>query len=91
MVRHYAISWYPTREGDKLKRTTWIQINKAAGTPSIDAKFAVNLFCAQFGNLKKNTIICIKEFDDQYNQIGEDIVPTNGTNIVPIKKESEKK
>ena len=53
------------------------------GKVEVDAKKAVEIFIRGFGNLKQNTILSIKEFDEN-GQIGEDIIPTDGSTIVPI-------
>ena len=88
MVRNYEFTWYPTKE-NKYKEVPAIRINmvklsNAIGVTSIDAKAALNIFTKTFGNLNKNTIITIKEFDEN-GQIGEDIVPAADENaIVPV-------
>ena len=83
--RIYAINWFLTKEKRPLARTSYIRINNASGDTSIDAKRAVNIFVSSFGNLKKNTIIWIKELDEAGNQLGEDIIPT-GDSIIPEKR-----
>ena len=84
MIRNYNIEWYPTRDGIELKRQTFIRLSKPTGHTNVDAKAALNIFISQFGNLKKNTIIKIKEMDEN-GQIGEDIIPTDNENaIIPI-------
>ena len=85
MIRNYNIKWYPTKEGEKLSRETFIQLSKPTGRTEIDAKAAVGIFTAQFGNLKKNTIVRIIEMDEN-GRIGEDIVPTDENAIIPVKK-----
>jgi len=85
MIRNYNIEWYPTKEGEKLKRTTFIKLGKPTGKTEYDAKAALGIFTASFGNLKKNTIIRIKEMDEN-GQIGEDIIPTDNEAIIPIAK-----
>ena len=83
MERKYIIEWYPTREGEKASRRTRISLSKPVGDTSVDAKNALNIFTNSFGSLKKNTISYIKEFDEK-GQIGKDIVPAEGSSIVPI-------
>jgi len=88
MKRYYIFKWYEnTTNWGKgfVERTNRINITNPTGKVEIDAKKAVDLFIRGFGNLKQNTIISIKEFDENDHQIGEDIVPT-GDAIVPIKK-----
>ena len=85
MIRNYNIEWYPTKDGEKLKRQTFIRLSKPTGRTEYDAKAALNIFTSSCGNLKKNTIIRIKEMDEN-GQIGEDIVPTDGSSIIPTRK-----
>ena len=82
MERIYNIEWYPTKESELVKRNTMILLSKPTGKTEIDAKEAVNIFTKSCGNLKKNTIIRIKEIDECGNQIGEDIVPSNEENAI---------
>ena len=82
MIRNYNITWYPTKDGKNFSRQTFIRLSKPIGKTEHDAKAAVNIFTSQFGNLKKNTIVKIIEMDEN-GQIGEDIVPTDGSSIVP--------
>ena len=85
MIRNYNIIWYPTKDGEKFKRETFIKLSKPTGETNIDAKVALNIFISQFGNLKKNTIIKIIEMNEN-GQIGEDIVPMADTSIIPAKR-----
>ena len=85
MIRNYNIIWYPTKDGEKFKRETFIKLSKPTGETNIDAKVALNIFISQFGNLKKNTIIKIIEMNEN-GQIGEDIVPMTDTSIIPAKR-----
>lgn len=83
-LRRYLIKWYPKKEGSSGERTTSIQLSKPTGQVNRDAHSAVDLFVATYGSLKKNEIICIKEFDEN-GQIGEDIVPSSDENaIIPV-------
>lgn len=81
MIRNYNIEWYPTKERERIKRTTFIKLSKPTGKTEYDAKAALDIFIASCGNLKKNTIIKIIEMDEN-GQIGEDIVPVEGENAV---------
>ena len=85
MIRNYSIEWYPTKDGEDFKRSTFIKLSKPTGKTEYDAKAALNIFISQCGNLKKNTIIRIKEMDES-GQIGEDIIPTNENTIIPTAK-----
>ena len=88
MKRMYSIEWYPTRDAKYGKtptsRTTMIQIPKPTGKTEIDAKAALGVFINSCGNLKKNTIVKIKEIGEN-GQIGEDIVPSNAEDaVIPV-------
>lgn len=85
MKRFYDITWYATKDRNPIERTNRIQIGKPRGVTSVDAKAAVDLFCREFGNLNKITIVCVKELDENLKQIGEDIVPTDEVGILPVK------
>ena len=88
MTRNYAFEWYETktaRYGNPDVRHTLISLSNPSGKTEFDAKRAVEIFTAKNGNLKKNTIICIKEMDEN-GQIGEDIVPQEDSSIVPVGK-----
>ena len=82
MRRTYAINWYPTKDGESVSRTTMVKISKPTGKTDIDAKVAVGLFTKSCGNLKRNTIIKIQEFDENGKQIGEDITPSTEENAI---------
>ena len=84
MKRYYIFKWHENKK-NPIERTNRINLTTSTGAVEIDAKRAVDLFVRGFGNLKQNTIISIKEFDENDQQIGEDIVPT-GDAIVPVKK-----
>ena len=88
MTRSYEIEWYPTKEENKnpFHRHNTILLSNPTGTTAIDAKSALNSFCQNFGGLNKNTIVRIKEFGANGQQIGEDIVPMAGTSVVPERK-----
>ena len=88
IFRSYEIEWYPTKEakyGEPIHTKTMIKLSKPLGITAIDAKAAMGVFINTFGGLKKNTIVRIKEFGPE-GQIGEDIVPSDSDNIVPLKK-----
>lgn len=90
MVRNYEITWYLTNDAKYGKtptfRTNKVTLSKPTGKTSVDARAALGIFIANFGNLKKNTIVKIKEFDEN-GQIGADITPSDDdTAIVPIRK-----
>lgn len=90
MKRYYIFEWYEnksTKYGKPpLIRTNKITLIKPTGKVEYDAKRAVELFTSNFGNLKRNSIVKIKEFDGTNKQIGEDIIPSDAEDaIIPIK------
>lgn len=89
MIRTYRIKWFPKKEGVESTRHTLIKISNPTGETSKDAHSAVEIFISSCGNLKKNEIICIQEFDEDGKQIGEDIVPTSAENsIIPTSRKN---
>ena len=88
MTRYYLFNWYETKSakyGKPLTRTSKINLQHPCGKVEFDAKKAVELFVRAYGSLNKNSIISIKEFDEN-GQIGEDIIPQEGSSIVPTKR-----
>ena len=87
IIRKYIINWYANKDakyGDPIIRISNVELTNPTGKTDHDAKAALNIFIKGQGNLTKNTIISIKEFDEN-GQIGEDIVPTSDS-IIPTKK-----
>lgn len=90
MKRSYSFEWYLTKDAKygktPLHRTTTILLSNPSGETEIDAKAALAIFMRTFGNLRKNTIVKIKEFGEN-GQIGEDIVPSDAEGaIIPERK-----
>ena len=86
MIRYYIIKWCGNtaiKWGKTIERNNKIIIQNPTGKVEVDAKKAVEIFIRGFGNLKQNTILSIKEFDEN-GQIGEDSIPADGSTIVPI-------
>jgi hypothetical protein len=90
MKRSYEITWYANKDAkykEPTPRHTKLSIGKPTGETSIDAKAALGVFTANFGSLARNTIVSIKEFDENGNQLGEDITPSDKENsIIPVAK-----
>ena len=87
MVRNYKFNWYKNEKyGEPLERHTFVRLTDAVGRVEVDAKRATELFVKSIGSLKYNTIISIQEFDDAGQQLGEDIIPEEGSSIVPTAK-----
>jgi len=90
MKRYYVFTWHPTKDAkysNPISRNTVITLSNPTGETAIDAKTATELFVKRCGNLKKNTIVKIKEIGDK-GQIGEDIIPIEGSSIVPAAKKN---
>lgn len=84
MIRNYRFEWYKNeRYGEPLIRHTFIKVSPATGKVEKDGKRAMELFCSEFGGLKYNSIVKIQEFDEAMQQLGEDIIPQEGSVIVP--------
>lgn len=88
MVRAYKFTWYETKDtkygGEPNIRTTKVGLSNPIGYTPYDAKCALGIFTSNNGNLKKNTILKIQEFDEN-GQIGEDIVPSEKEDaIIPV-------
>ena len=90
MKRNYIFTWYETKTskyGNPVIRTNTINLIKPTGKTEYDAKAALQIFMVNFGNLHKNTIVSIKEMDENGQQIGEDIVPSDTEDaIIPVGK-----
>ena len=87
-IRYYIFKWIPIelkRWGKNVPRTSKISLPDPSYETAKDCKRALQLFIVRNGNLTKNQIISIKEFN-QDGQIGEDIVPEEDNSIVPTRK-----
>ena len=84
-MRHFIFTWAAIeKHGKAIMRNNKITVLNTTGDIGHDAKSAVNIFTANFGNLKKNEIFSIQEVDENGKSIGEPILPTEGENaIVP--------
>lgn len=91
MERTYEFTWiFKESKYDKdVERHNSITISHPTGETKYDAKAALDIFIQVFGNLNRNKIICIKEFDECGNQIGEDIVPSEENMIIPEKRKEK--
>lgn len=91
MKRTYDFVWYETKDTkygkEPLTRTNRVYLSKPIGKTERDAKAALSIFCKNFGNLHRITIVKIKEYGDDGNQIGEDIVPSSEEDaIIPVRR-----
>ena len=87
MTRKYRFEWYRNEKyGEPMIRHSFITVSPATGAVEKDGKRAMELFIKAFGGLKYNSIVKIQEFDENMKQIGEDIIPQEGSVIVPIAK-----
>ena len=88
IVRYYIFKWYETKGakyGNPIIRTNKITLSHPSGETAVDAKVAVNIFITTYGNLNCNTIVSIKEMNEN-GQIGEDIIPSEDNSIIPSNK-----
>ena len=84
--RKFAFTWYENpKYGNPITRTNAVEVPNASPDTGMVAKTAVALFTKSFGNLKKNTIVSIQEFNDK-GPVGEPITPNDENDIVPTKK-----
>lgn len=85
LTRYYKIDWYETKDikygGEPNMRTTQVTLSKPTGLTEVDSKNALAIFMSNNGNLKKNTVTRIREYDN-LGQIGKDITPSDETNAV---------
>ena len=89
--RTYEFIWiFNESKYDKgVERHNRITIANPTGETKYDAKAALDIFIQVFGNLNRNKIVCIKEFDEGGNQVGEDIVPSEENAIIPEKRKEK--
>lgn len=80
MKRSYLITWFKNGYHESV-RETLVNIPKPTGKTSKDAKAALDIFMTYNGSLKKNTIVSIKELDENKKQIGKDITPSKNKDI----------
>lgn len=81
-MRNFEITWFKN-ERNPIERKNLITVTRPTGAIEKDAKAALGIFSAEFGNLKKNTIVSIAELDKDGNQVGELIKPIEGSSVVP--------
>lgn len=83
--RYYIFEWYKKTKYNPIIRHSSVRLSNFTGDTSVDAKYALQIFMAQNGNLNSIEIIKIKEFNEN-GQIGEDIIPSEENNIIPSGK-----
>ena len=89
MIRNFSFKWYKNEKYHKpIERVNSIAVSNASADTAKAAKTAVEIFTKNFGNLKQNTIISIQEYNED-GPVGEPIIPSDETNIIPLKKEKE--
>lgn len=89
-IRYYNFEWYEKKSAkngrEPVIRHTNVKLGNFTGDTAIDTKAALGIFIAGNGNLNKNEIVRIKEFNE-HGQIGEDITPSSEENaIIPERK-----
>lgn len=85
MAKYFEIKWYKTKDGVNFTRTNAVIVPNAPADTGAAAKRALENFIVAFGNLKKNTIIEIQEYDKEGQPVGEPIIPGDDY-IIPEKK-----
>lgn len=80
-MRTFEITWYKN-DRNPIERKNRVLVTRPTGAIEKDAKVALGIFSAEFGNLKKNTVVSITELDKDGNQIGELITPIEGENAI---------
>jgi hypothetical protein len=84
--RNFAFTWHKNEKCiEPIIRHNSITVSNASDDTAFAAKAATELFCKTFGNLKKNTIISIQEYNEK-GPVGEPIIPTDNNSIVPLSK-----
>jgi len=85
-MRNFEITFFKKeRFGEPNIRTTMVRLPKTTGDTAKDSKTALNIFIANFGNLKAYEVTKIQEIGKD-GPIGEPIVPMADTTMVPLKK-----
>lgn len=86
-MRKFIITYAPiVKYGNPVIGNTKISVSKPTGDIGHDVKAALNIFIASNGGLEKNEVFSIQEIDDNGKSIGEPILPTGDTSIIPTKK-----
>lgn len=86
-MRNFEFTWYDKNSRVKVERHNKISVAVKDTTEiGIAAKQATDLFCRNFGNLKKNEIVSIQEIDKNGNPVGEPITPMEGSSIIPVSR-----
>lgn len=82
-MRKFIFTWYENvKFGAPMERKNTISVMNR-GEIGLTAKAATEVFTKNFGSLKYNTIISIQEIDENGNPVGEPIIPTEDSSIVP--------
>lgn len=85
-MRDFEITFFKKEKfGEPSIRTTIIRLPKSTGNIGKDSKTALNIFIANFGNLKTYEVTKIQEIGKD-GPIGDPILPMEDTTIVPLKK-----
>ena len=86
MNRHFSFKWYKNEKyREPMERINSVTVTDAPTDTALAAKTAVALFTRNFGSLKANTIVSIQEYNEN-GPVGELIIPSDDTDIVPVKK-----
>ena len=72
--------------GPDITRHVVVTVSQPKNDIGKDAKAATDVFINVVGSLKRNDIISIQQLDDKGMPVGEPILPTEGSAIVPTGK-----
>lgn len=83
MLRFFEFTWKENKRYNNIIRKNHIVIETTSNDIGVAAHLATNVFCKNFGNLKKIEIIEIQEKDKNGDNIGEVIKPAGDSSIIP--------
>lgn len=85
-MRSFKIYYKDSRDKLDIELVKKVTISKPTGNIGQDAKSALEIFLANFGGMKRNTIIKIQEINKMGQDIGLPIIPNEDSTIVPTKR-----
>lgn len=83
-MKKFLFTYQPiSKYGLGDERHNIVTVSKTTGDIGKDAKYALGIFMARTGTLKKNNIVSIQEINEKGEFVGEPIKPTEGSAIIP--------
>ena len=83
-MKNFLIHYKETKKYDNgITRHVVVTVSKPRNDIGKDAKAATDVFINVVGNLKRHSIVSIQELNDKGMPVGEPILPTEGSAIVP--------